>query len=361
MRFHVVGLAHTRVMEGEFESCAFTQKVLKFGKMMTGRGHEVVVYSAERGRNDDQSNDQVEYVNCLSEEDRKEIVGNAHYTRADWSHPLVFKFMGNVITSILDRIAPGDFVCLIGGISQKLISDVFVGKNEVVEFGIGYGGSFARNRVFESSSWMHLTYGAEGGRSPNDAKASWRDDVIPNYFELEKLPFCESPERPEYAAFMGRLNPDKGLYVAEAVAKDLGLPFRFAGPLNGHTMPSYGDYVGELSGTAKAEFLGRASVILCPSTYIEPFCGVAVEAQLCGTPVVSTDWGAFRENIAFGRTGFRARTNEEFKGFVRMAMKLSRAACREWALQFTLEPVGQRYENYFNRLNVLGREKGWYS
>src|ERR1035437_4459732 len=45
-RFHLLGLAHLPVSE-KYPSCAFTQKVVKFSKMMMSLGHEVFIYGAE--------------------------------------------------------------------------------------------------------------------------------------------------------------------------------------------------------------------------------------------------------------------------------------------------------------------------
>ena len=39
--------------------------------------------------------------------------------------------------------------------------------------------------------------------------------------------------------------------------------------------------------------LGNAESVLMPTYYLEPFGGVHVEAQLCDTPVITTDWSAF--------------------------------------------------------------------
>ena len=63
MRFHILGLPHT-VTSKEFNACAYTQKVVKFGKMMTRRGHEVIHYGHE-----DSVLECTEHVSVLTNED----------------------------------------------------------------------------------------------------------------------------------------------------------------------------------------------------------------------------------------------------------------------------------------------------
>jgi len=117
---------------------------------------------------------------------------------------------------------------------------------------------------------------------------------------------------------------------------------------------------GAASIEERAALMTNAIAVLAPTHYREPFGGVMVEAQLCGTPAITTDHGAFCETIE-GR--WRCGSHREFVEAARRAQTLSfgeRAAIKARASRlFSLEPAAQRYHRYFQRL--LDRfGDGWY-
>ena len=110
----------------------------------------------------------------------------------------------------------------------------------------------------------------------------------------------------------------------------------------------------------RAELLGNAKAVLMPTYYLEPFGGVNVEAQLCGTPVITSDWGAFPETVLHGVTGYRCRVFEEFCWAIKHIDNISPQMCRKWAMDnYSMERIGKMYEEYFQRINRLF-DSGWY-
>ena len=72
-------------------------------------------------------------------------------------------------------------------------------------------------------------------------------------------------------------------------------------PLLGHDVELFEN----VSHAEKVDLLGSARALLFPIRWPEPFGLVMVEAMACGTPVVTTNWGAAPEIVADGVTGFR--------------------------------------------------------
>ena len=254
------------------------------------------------------------------------------------------------------RAQPHDFVCLIGGWSHKSISDALP-HLMAIEFGIGYPGTFAKYRVFKSYAWMHAVYGAQqakGGLVAADGV--WYEAVIPGYFERERFPFVQ--QKQDYCCFVGRLIERKGVQIAVDVCKALGKRLLIAGQ---GTSPDYGEYLGLIGPVERGELMANAQACFAPTIYVEPFGNVAIEAMSCGTPVITTDWGAFTETVVHGKTGFRCRTFQEFIDAVEAAPTLDPHAIREHALSnYSLEATAHKYDEYFRRLQTLWGD-GWYS
>jgi glycosyltransferase involved in cell wall biosynthesis len=177
-------------------------------------------------------------------------------------------------------------------------------------------------------------------------------------------------DRPgDYLAFLGRTSPEKGLDRAVAIAQGAGLKlkvaakvypedrayfaqtieplFRAAGPLV--------EFVGEVGGKAKDEFLGNARALLFPIDWPEPFGLVMIEAMACGTPVIAWLNGSVPEVIDEGVTGFIVDSVEEAVRAVGRVTQLSRLTCRE-VFERRFE-AGRMARNYLEIYRQLVRDK----
>jgi len=350
MIFHVCALPHTH-STAEYLACAYTAKVINFCRMMRSLGHQVFLYGGEKNEAPC-----TEHIVCVSEADRAAHVGDNHFTSASFDYNLPFWTNANakMAAEISRRAEKQDFVCVIGGYAQKQIADALP-HMITVEFGVGYGGTFSKFRVFESYAWMHVCYGAATMGKPHDADGNWWDVVIPGYLDPAQFPF--SAEKDDYYMFIGRLVDRKGYRIAADVCFDLGKKLIVAGQ---GTPPLGAEYVGVVDPVTRGKLMSRAKAVFVPTIYIEPFGNVNVEAQACGTPVITTDWGAFTETVEHGVTGFRCRTFGEFKRAAIEAEKLDPHVIRERAVnRYSLEVIGKKYEDYFIRLMHLW-DDGWY-
>lgn len=90
----------------------------------------------------------------------------------------------------------------------------------------------------------------------------------------------------------------------------------------------------------------------------EPFGLAPVEAQLCGAGVLCWDYGAMRETVKHGETGFLVRSVEEVSSVVKSGMigSLNRERCREWASQYSLNRMISGYEELAREAVETG---GW--
>ena len=143
-----------------------------------------------------------------------------------------------------------------------------------------------------------------------------------------------------YLAFLGRISPEKRVDRAIDIARRAGMPLKVAAkidqadreyfkeqiePLLKQSAPLV-EFVGEVGGQAKDEFLGNAAALLFPIDWPEPFGLVMIEAMACGTPVIAFRRGSVPEVMDDGVTGFVVDDVEEAVRAVRTARRTGPAA-----------------------------------
>ena len=358
-RFHVLGVPHT-ISNKDYVACAFTQKVVKFCKMMKDRGHTIIHYGHDRSEIACDENVPVTDDTVL-----ETAYGGHDWRKNTFKYDLedsAYKhFYAKTIKAIESRKQKGDFLLCFWGWGHKAIADAHPDMI-IVEPGIGYsGGIFAPYRVFESQSVMAAYYEMKAVNRPGFF--SWYDAVIPNYFDLDDFTYNENKE--DYFLCLGRIGSHKGVDIAIQATGKLGVKLKVAGQgsieetING-PIPDHVEYVGYAGVEKRKELMANAKGQFVLTTYGEPFGGVQIEGMLSGTPIISTDWACFGELNLHGLTGYRCRTFEHITWAIKNIAEIKPSNCRKWGENFSLEKVGGMYEEFFYSISNVYNGKGWY-
>lgn len=348
MRIHIPSLVH-RDVTARWEPDAYVGKILHLCTMLSGLGHEVILYSGP-----DNDAPVMEHVAVVSAEDRRRWFGDETWEEtvfnefdAASAHQLAFN--SRVAAEMEERLEAKDIIFLTMGASQAAIQCAFPG-HVVAECGVGYEGVLNNTpRCFESEAWRHWIYGKT---NLNDGR--FYDTVIPNAFDPADYVFRDQPG--DYLLFMARHIPRKGTEIVAELAKH----HRVLSAGQGDPIPGV-EHLGVVRGAAKAALLAGARALLMPTLYIGPFEGVTVEAMLCGTPVITTPFGCFSETVCDGLNGFKCHTRADFLAAADMVGELDRHRVREWALdRYTLGVCAPQYDEWLERLSTLYGE-GWYA
>jgi glycosyltransferase involved in cell wall biosynthesis len=172
------------------------------------------------------------------------------------------------------------------------------------------------------------------------------------------------PVKQEYAAFLGRISPEKGVDRAIRIAGKAGLKLKIAAKVDNADKDYYDalikpliqdnpdvEFIGEINDAQKPEFLSGAHALIFPINWPEPFGLVMIEAMACGTPVIAFDCGSVPEVIDPGLTGFIVNDIDQAVTAVGKIHTLDRARVRAtFDRRFTARRMAEDYVDVYQEL-----------
>jgi glycosyltransferase involved in cell wall biosynthesis len=219
--------------------------------------------------------------------------------------------------------------------------------------------------LFEEYRDVPLVSISNDQRSPLPA-ANW---VATVHHGLPRDSFAFHGDRGAYLVYLGRMSPEKRVDRAIEVARRSGVPLKIAAkiypeerqyfsetlaPLIGSSAPVV-EFVGEIGNREKEDLLGKASALLFPIEWPEPFGLVMIEALACGTPVIAWRRGSVPEVLNDGVTGYIVGGLDEAVGAVSRIDRLSRWACRSaFEQRFDASRMARDYLDAYRALGAAG-------
>lgn len=327
----------------------FGQATLKFVNNMQNRGWNLIHYGHESSQ-----------VNC----ENVVAITNSENPPPTENNLLLHKpellptYAKRVNGEIAKRKQPRDLILCFYGFANR---DATIGHEDciITEPSIGYwpDGVFAPYRAFVSYAHMHYYYGLHKML----LKPSWWDAVIPN--AITPSEFIYDNQKDDYVVYLGRINKDKGIDIAIQATKQVGKRLIIAGPgslknLGYNENPSHVEHIGYVNAEQRAKLLSKASCLMAPTHYLEPFGNIVAEAQMSGTPVITCDWGGFTDNVWHGHTGFRCRDFADFVAALKNIHRINHATCKKFAMEnFSDDVVHDKFDRWFHKL----KDMNWYA
>ncbi|MCD8741691.1 glycosyltransferase family 4 protein [Mucilaginibacter roseus] len=182
--------------------------------------------------------------------------------------------------------------------------------------------------------------------------------TVYNGLDISDFEFTAEPD--DYLLYFGRIHHHKGTAESIEIAKRTGKKLLIAGIIQDESYykekvePHLGDqiqYVGHAGPDKRKELLGKASALLHPINFDEPFGMSVAEAMLCGTPVIAFNRGSMPELISHEETGFLVTNVDEAVEAVSQLSKINRSQCHEWAAsQFSRDKMVSDYYKLYQQI-----------
>jgi glycosyltransferase involved in cell wall biosynthesis len=182
--------------------------------------------------------------------------------------------------------------------------------------------------------------------------------TVYNGLDTRDFEFTATPD--DYLLYFGRIHHDKGTAEAIAIAKKSKRKLLIAGIIQDEGYykdkiePELNDqiiYVGHAGPDKRNELLGKATALLHPINFNEPFGMSVAEAMLCGTPVIAFNKGSMPELIEDKKTGFLVNTIDEAVDAVNQLGSINRKDCYDWASsQFSRDKMVDDYYRLYQQI-----------
>lgn len=172
------------------------------------------------------------------------------------------------------------------------------------------------------------------------------------------------PVKQGYAAFLGRISPEKGVDKAIRIAGKAGLKLKIAAKVDKADAVYWDEqikplidaspwveYIGEINDAQKPAFLSGAHALLFPIDWPEPFGLVMIEAMACGTPVIAFNRGSVPEVVDHGVSGFIAHDEASAVAALNRVDELDRTLVRRtFERRFTARRMAEDYVDLYEEL-----------
>ncbi len=189
-------------------------------------------------------------------------------------------------------------------------------------------------------TWLHCVSSAQRRDCPEAGNLlPTIENGVPNLASFPQI------RRRGFAVTLGRICPEKGTDTAIRAARAAGVPIVVAGqtfPYEAHVRyfeeqikpllrRPCARFIGQVGPRAKRRLLSAAACVLIPSNVAETSSLVAMEAAMCGTPVVAFRMGALSEIVEHGHTGYLVDTEAGMAEAISRCSAIDPRACREVA------------------------------
>jgi glycosyltransferase involved in cell wall biosynthesis len=172
------------------------------------------------------------------------------------------------------------------------------------------------------------------------------------------------PVKQEYAAFLGRISPEKGVDKAIRIAGRAGMKLKIAAKVDNADKEYYDsqikplirdnsfvEFIGEINDQQKPDFLSGAHALIFPIDWPEPFGLVMIESMACGTPVIAYRSGSVPEVIDEGVSGFIVSNEDAAVAATKKLHQLDRATVRAtFDRRWTARRMAEDYVELYQEL-----------